>query len=214
MLTLALADAQLTSTLGPVAAIGVACGDGRRAHAAAGAADDLRPPGLLAAPRDGRLRPGEHARHARPASGGGSATASCSGPAGAGGHRVVFVAGALGLLAYKVDYSTTTFFKKSVEAVEGFELLEQAFPAGVLAPTTMLVERDDGPVTEADLAQPRRRGRAGRRGRLGDARPANVSTDRRRSATVDVVLDGDPFTKAALDVVPEIRDASPTSARA
>ena len=34
--------------------------------------------------------------------------------------RAVFVAGALGLIAFKVDYSTTTFFKKSVESVEGF----------------------------------------------------------------------------------------------
>ena len=56
---------------------------------------------------------------------------------------VVFVAGALGLLAYKVDYSTTTFFKKSVESVEGFKLIEEAFPPGVLAPMTMLVETDE-----------------------------------------------------------------------
>ena len=74
---------------------------------------------------------------------------------------LVFVAGALGLLAYKVDYSTTTFFKKSVEAVEGFELIEQAFPAGLLSPTTVLVESEDGPVTEADVAAGgRRRSRA------------------------------------------------------
>ena len=63
---------------------------------------------------------------------------------------IVFVAGALGLLAYKVDYSTTTFFKKSVESVEGFKLLEQAFPPGVLAPMTMLVQSEAGPVTEAE----------------------------------------------------------------
>ena len=31
---------------------------------------------------------------------------------------LVFVAGAFGLLAWKVDYSTTNFFKKSVESVE------------------------------------------------------------------------------------------------
>src|ERR687898_2894247 len=60
---------------------------------------------------------------------------------------LAFIAGALGLIAYKVDYSTTTFFKKSVESVEGFELLEEAFPAGVLAPTTVLVESETGPVT-------------------------------------------------------------------
>ncbi|HEY7121352.1 MAG TPA: MMPL family transporter, partial [Solirubrobacterales bacterium] len=36
---------------------------------------------------------------------------------------VVFIAGAFGLLAYKVDYSTTSFFKHSVEAVEGFDVM-------------------------------------------------------------------------------------------
>ena len=59
-----------------------------------------------------------------------------------GATVIVFVGGALGLLAFKVDYSTTTFFKKSVESVEGFEVLEAAFPPGVLAPMTMLVESD------------------------------------------------------------------------
>ena len=43
---------------------------------------------------------------------------------------VFFVAGALGLAAYKVDYSTTNFFKKSVDSVEGFEVLRESFPAG------------------------------------------------------------------------------------
>ena len=47
---------------------------------------------------------------------------------------VLFLAGALGLLAYKVDYSTTTFFKKSVESVEGFNVLRDAFPAGPARP--------------------------------------------------------------------------------
>ena len=42
----------------------------------------------------------------------------------------VFVAGALGILAYKVDYSTTTFFKKKVDAVTGFKILERVVPAG------------------------------------------------------------------------------------
>ncbi len=47
---------------------------------------------------------------------------------------IVFVAAAFGVLAWKVDYSTTTFFKKEVDSVEGFEVLERSFPAGILAP--------------------------------------------------------------------------------
>src|SRR4029453_11360062 len=66
---------------------------------------------------------------------------------------VVFIAGAFGLLAYKVDYSTTSFFKHSVEAVEGFDVLRSAFPAGTLAPTTVLVESDSGPATQADISE-------------------------------------------------------------
>ena len=64
---------------------------------------------------------------------------------------LIFIVGALGILAYSVDYSTTNFFKKDVDSVEGFELMEEAFPAGTLAPTTILVERDDGEIAPADL---------------------------------------------------------------
>ena len=54
------------------------------------------------------------------------------------------VIGGVGLLSYKEDYSTTTFFKKPTQAVEGFKVLERSFPAGTLAPSTMLVQRDNG----------------------------------------------------------------------
>ena len=43
---------------------------------------------------------------------------------------LAFVAGAFGLLAWKVDYSTTTFFKKEADSVEGFEVLERRLPRG------------------------------------------------------------------------------------
>ncbi|MGH9752323.1 MAG: ABC transporter permease, partial [Blastocatellia bacterium] len=49
---------------------------------------------------------------------------------------LAFAGGALGLLAYEVDYSTTNFFKKSVDSVEGFDVLRQSFPAGTLSPST------------------------------------------------------------------------------
>ena len=124
---------------------------------------------------------------------------------------IVFVGGALGLLAFKVDYSTTTFFKKSVESVEGFELLEEAFPPGVLAPMTMLVQSESGAVTEAQVAaaaaaaeastgSPRATPTLNENGNL-------VTSTDGPMATVDVVLDQDPYTKAALEIVPDLRDA-------
>ena len=95
-------------------------------------------------------------------------------PLGAWSRRCsCFVGGALGLAAYKVDYSTTNFFKQSVESVEGFEVLGESFPKGTLAPTTVLVERSDGPVTR------RRRERGGGQARSpwtaspGQPRPAS-----------------------------------------
>jgi putative drug exporter of the RND superfamily len=203
MLTLALADAQITATLGPVAAIGVVCG------MLAGLT--LLPALLTIFGRNGfwpRARTVEYDPEAasRPRRGVwrriGDKVLERPGPTLAI-TALVFVAGAFGLLAWKVDYSTTNFFKKSVDSVEGFELMEQAFPAGTLAPTTILVMRDDGEITEADLQA------------AGDAvtgidRVASATPTENRSTdgtmgTVEVVLEGDPYTPEAFDAVPEMR---------
>jgi putative drug exporter of the RND superfamily len=205
MLTLALADARLTSTLGPVCAIGVA--------SALLAGLTLLPAMLTIFGRRG-FWPRRSTVAYDPA----GTTEVRVGLWRRLGDKVLesplaafvvtsiaFVAGALGLLGYKVDYSTTTFFKKSVESVEGFELLEQEFPAGLLAPTTVLVERDDGQIRASDLAAAadKLQGVDG----VASATPTgNVSTTG-DAATIDVVLEGDPYTKAALGVMPDIRAA-------
>jgi RND superfamily putative drug exporter len=204
MLTLALADARLTSTLGPVAAIGVAC--------VMVAGLTLLPALLTIFGRVGfwpRSRTVQYdPEHPEIARQGvwrrvGDRVLQRPGPALAV-TGIAFVAGTFGLLAYKVDYSTTTFFKKSVESVEAFELLEQKFPAGLLAPTTVLVERDDGPVTPADVsgAVSRIQAVSG----VASATPTGDFSRDRSMETINVVLSGDPYTKSALDIVPEIRD--------
>jgi putative drug exporter of the RND superfamily len=206
MLTLVLADAKLTSTLGPVAAIGVACGmvagltllpalltifgrggfwPRRRMVACDPAAASEARPGVWRRIGDRVLR--------RPA----PALAITA---------LVFVAGALGLIAYRVDYSTTTFFKKSVESVEGFTLLEEEFPAGTLYPTTALVQRSDGgAVDRTDLAAVQREVESV--DGVASATPTGDVSRDGSMATIDVVLEGDPFTKDALNLVPEIRDS-------
>jgi putative drug exporter of the RND superfamily len=205
MLTLALADARLTSTLGPVAAIGVACG------MVAGLT--LLPALLTIFGRVGfwprRSTVEYDPNHPETARQGiwrrvGDRVLQRPGPALAV-TGIAFVAGALGLLAYKVDYSTTTFFKKSVESVEAFELLEREFPAGVLYPSTVLVERDDGPVTAGDLAGTAQQVR-NVDGVASASATGNTSRDG-RMATIDVVVEGDPFTKEALGIVPDLRDS-------
>jgi putative drug exporter of the RND superfamily len=205
MLTLVLADARLTSTLGPVSAIGVACAMvagitllpalltiiGRRGFwpRASTVAYD---PQQAATERPGIWRRVGDRVLKRP----GTALVVTV---------VAFTAGAAGLIAYKVDYSTTSFFKKSVEAVEGFELMEQAFPAGVLAPTTILIENSEGPVTKADVTAAA--DAAASVDGVASATPTGDVSRNGQMATVDVVLEGDPYTKSALNIVPEIRDA-------
>jgi len=204
MLTLLLADAKLTSTLGPVAAIGVACGMvggltllpalltifGRRGFWPRRSIVACEPDAARVERRGAWRRFGDTVLQ-RP------------GPALAV-TLAVFVVGSLGLLAYKVDYSTTSFFKESVESVEGFELLEEAFPAGVLAPTTILVQSEDGPVTKKDLVAAVQAVK-GVDGVASVTATGNLSRNG-NAATVDVILEGDPFTKEAFSVVPEIRE--------
>jgi putative drug exporter of the RND superfamily len=117
----------------------------------------------------------------------------------------VFLLGALGLIAYNVDYSSTTFFKKSVQSVEGFKVLSANFPAGTLSPTTVLVEQQGGPVTPADvqLAAAKLRAVKG----VAAVVPTRQVSNNGQIAIVDVILKGDPNNISSLDLVPKMRDA-------
>jgi putative drug exporter of the RND superfamily len=117
----------------------------------------------------------------------------------------VFLLGCLGLIAYKVDYSSTTFFKKSVESVEGFKVLGDDFPKGTLSPTTVLVEQQNGPVTPADvqLAASKLRTVKG----VAAVLPTDQVSNDKRIAVVNVILKGDPNDVSALDLVPKMRDS-------
>ena len=117
---------------------------------------------------------------------------------------VFFLAGSLGLLAYKEDYSTTTFFKKRTESVDGFRVLERALPAGALSPTIVLVEREDGRVRPADVAAARRLA-AQHRG-VAAVTPVQARSTDGRIARFDVVFQDDPYMKGALDQVKDLRD--------
>ncbi|HEV7459746.1 MAG TPA: MMPL family transporter [Solirubrobacteraceae bacterium] len=116
-----------------------------------------------------------------------------------------FVAGAFGLMAFKEDYSTTSFFKKKTESVSGFKVLEKSFPAGTLAPTTVLVQRSDGPVRPADVLAAERRLDSVRD--VAAAVPTGLRSRDGRIAELNVILRSDPYKSAALGVVPRLRAA-------
>ena len=205
MLVLTLADNKGTSSLGPVFAIGVAC--------ALIAGLTLLPALLTIFGRRGFWPRKSVVAYDRehPAAGG-------QGLWRRFGDRVlqrpthalivtgaVFIAGSFGLLAYKVDYSTTSFFKHSVEAVEGFDVLRGAFPAGTLAPTTVLVESDSGPIQPAELTGIARRLEAVPG--VASARDTGIRSRNGQIGEVEAVLSKDPLDKSGLDIVPRIREA-------
>ena len=140
------------------------------------------------------------------ACGGASATRCWSGRSPLCLPRLLFfLIGALGLAAYKVDYSTTNFFKQSVDSVEGFEVLGRSFPKGTLAPITVLVERSDGPVTRRDVSEAVVR--LERVNGVARATPTGLRSRNGQTASIDVILENDPFEESTLDVVPQIRDS-------
>jgi putative drug exporter of the RND superfamily len=205
MLVLVLADAQNTATLGPVAAIGVAC--------AFIAGLTLLPALLTIFGRAGfwprrRLVQYDPEHHIRVRRGMWRRFGDkvLERPTQALAVTViVFAASAFGLLAWNVSYSTTTFFKERVDSVEGFQVLERAFPAGTLAPMTVLVTNENGPETNADTAAAVRE-LQGVKG-VASATPTGLKSQNGRTASIDVVLENDPLESSSLDLVPTIRDA-------
>ncbi len=158
MLVLLLAEGGSTKSLGPVSAIGVAARAAGRAHAAAGAADRRRAARLLAAQRHRGVQAAGGDSRATAGCGGASATSSCAGRGSRWRRpRRSSRSARSGLLVYQEDYSIGGFFKKDVESVEGFEVLGRSFPAGALGPTAVIVRREGGAATDADVAAARER---------------------------------------------------------
>ncbi len=120
-----------------------------------------------------------------------------------GATTALFAVFALGLFSYQEDYSIGGFFKKSVESVEGFEVLGESFPQGALSPTSVLVQREGGRATEADLAVARER-------LQGIESVAAVGEAQRSEdgaiGKIDVTFSDDPYSEAALARVDTLRE--------
>jgi len=103
---------------------------------------------------------------------------------------------ALGVVELNDDLTSGNSFRGSVESVEGQDLLEQGFPAGGSAPSTIVV-RDVSRVgaVRATLA---RRPEVARLGPVERGAPG---------ARFDATLRADPYSGAAFDAVPRLREA-------
>ena len=113
-----------------------------------------------------------------------------------------FGACSLGLLAYKENYSTTSYFKNDVESVDGFKALERQVPAGTLDPTTVMIRGKNGPPSDAAVAQTRQT--LEQRPGVAAVTPGETSTDG-QIKTLSVVFEKDPYTDTVLSSIPALR---------
>jgi RND superfamily putative drug exporter len=118
----------------------------------------------------------------------------------------IFGAGSLGLLAYKENFSSTGFFKKPTESVDGFKVIQSAFPAGSLSPMTVLVLSDNGGKVPPQAVQ----AVAAKVKAVPNVAVVTPSRQQSKDGTVaalTVILKSDPNGSKALDTVPKIRAA-------
>ena len=113
-----------------------------------------------------------------------------------------FGACSLGLLAYKENYSTTSYFKNDVESVDGFKALERQVPAGTLDPTTVMIRGENGPPSDAAVAQTTQT--LEQRPGVAAVTPGETSTDG-QIKTLSVVFEKDPYTDTVLSSIPALR---------
>jgi putative drug exporter of the RND superfamily len=116
---------------------------------------------------------------------------------GLGGLAVLAIM-ALGLLNFSTGLTSSDTFRDTVESVEGQELIAQAFPGGAAAPTDLVV-RDRADVERVAAAAARVDG-------VAQVAPRPVA-EGPEGVLLAAFLDFDPYSKAAYDVVPDLRDA-------
>ena len=142
-----------------------------------------------------------------------------------------------GLIPYRTNYDQLESLPGNAESVRSFQLLRSGFPAGELSPTRLYVSLPPGAgaLDPASLEQldiltlelaghPAVADASGPSRPLGvDGPPASVMPEpvaRRfvsadgRAARIDIVLNDNPFSRGALDAVPQLRTLARSNAEA
>lgn len=112
--------------------------------------------------------------------------------------------GATGLSAYEEQANILNAFREDNGSTRGSDLLATGFSPGALAPTTVVIDRRDAPLTPVDV-ETARRTVAETDGVLTVTDPIDRSRDG-RATTFAVLFADDPYGNAALDRVAEIRE--------
>ena len=114
---------------------------------------------------------------------------------------LILVLLSLGCLFYSPRFSFTEDFLKDMPSKQGYALLEKHFPKGSLAPTTVLIQAAEAPpefVTGMVL------GALSESPGVAAAFPTG-SADDGKLLSFQVILEGDPYSKEALEQVRQLR---------
>jgi RND superfamily putative drug exporter len=193
LLTLSLADVNSTAGLGPVGAVGIALAmismltvlpallaiTGRKAFWS---------PGLDTIPHTGQAGVDEtHGFWRR------------VGERVAGRPRAVWITGsivlallAMNVLGMNTNQTSGDTFRGEVDSVTGQEILARNFSAGASAPTNLIVRADQAEQVARQASE------------FGEVRPGSRNED---TVQLALTLKDGPYTTAALDTIPKLREA-------
>jgi RND superfamily putative drug exporter len=120
---------------------------------------------------------------------------------------LLFGIGAAGTTRYVADVDLLHAFRASTDSATGYDVLRANFPAGTLAPTTVVLERGNGTLSRADLAAAASTIR--QLPGIAAVNPQGSSTDG-RAAQLSVAFTDDPYDQAGLQRVADLRAALDT----
>jgi putative drug exporter of the RND superfamily len=117
----------------------------------------------------------------------------------------VFLIGAIGVTQYSSEASVLGAFRNSTEGTDGYDTLKAAFPEGALGPANVIVDRRDGPVTDADITAAQNALK-----KVPDVGTMTAVSGRSKdgkAAVFQVAFPDDPYSNEALDRTQKMRDA-------
>jgi RND superfamily putative drug exporter len=122
----------------------------------------------------------------------------------------ILVVLALGCLFYSPRFSFTEDFLKNMPSKQGYALLEQHFPKGALAPTTVLIKAPQAP---PEFVSGMITGALNKSPGVAAAFPTGTA-DGGKLLSFQVILKGDPYSSQALEQVRQLRTTARKAAAA
>lgn len=114
-------------------------------------------------------------------------------------------AGAGGLAVYELHVDWLRQFRHETDGTRGYEALRSGFPPGALSPTTVLVERIDGPLAADDVEAVRERLRAVPE--IAEVSGVRARSRDGRAATLVFAFADEPYGNAAVERIDSIRES-------